>query len=146
MEHFGRIEEIFHAALRQDGSRRGAFVHQACGDDSALRRDVLSLLANHDEQSGVEPWAAQAAAQLIESMPSLQAGHLLGPYRIDGFLAAGGMGEVFRATDTRLDRPVAIKVSRATFSDRFDREARAIASLNHPHICQLYTTSAPTIS
>ena len=99
---------------------------------------TCSLLANHDEQSGVEPWAAQAAAQLIESMPSLQAGHLLGPYRIDGFLAAGGMGEVFRATDTRLDRPVAIKVSRATFSDRFDREARAIASLNHPHICQLY--------
>jgi serine/threonine protein kinase len=63
---------------------------------------------------------------------------LFTPYRIEGFLGAGGMGEVYRATDTRLGRQVVIKVSAARFSERFEREARAIASLNHPHICQLY--------
>ena len=85
-----------------------------------------------------EPWAARAAAQLIDSPASLKPGQLLGPYRIDSFLAAGGMGEVYRATDTRLHRQVAIKVSAAPFSERFEREARVVASLNHPHICHLY--------
>lgn len=69
---------------------------------------------------------------------SLTAGDKLGPYEITGLLGKGGMGEVFRATDTRLHREVAIKVSDETFSDRFDREARAIAALNHPNICHLY--------
>jgi eukaryotic-like serine/threonine-protein kinase len=65
-------------------------------------------------------------------------GTRLGPYKIEGPLGAGGMGEVFHATDTRLGRAVAIKTSREQFSERFDREARAISSLNHPHICTLY--------
>ncbi|MBZ5636240.1 MAG: serine/threonine-protein kinase [Acidobacteriia bacterium] len=66
------------------------------------------------------------------------AGTHLGPYRIESPLGAGGMGQVFRARDTRLGRAVAIKVSNAKFSDRFEREARAISALNHPHICTLY--------
>lgn len=65
-------------------------------------------------------------------------GTRLGPYEIEGSLGAGGMGEVFRGRDTRLNRPVAIKVMRAQFNDRFEREARAISSLNHPQICTLY--------
>jgi len=65
-------------------------------------------------------------------------GTRLGPYLIEGPLGAGGMGEVFRARDTRLGRAVAIKISNAKFSDRFEREARAISALNHPHICTLY--------
>jgi len=65
-------------------------------------------------------------------------GDKLGPYEILAPIGAGGMGEVYRARDTRLERVVAIKVSRTEFSDRFEREARAISSLNHPHICQLY--------
>ena len=65
-------------------------------------------------------------------------GTSLGPYEILEPLGAGGMGEVYKARDTRLNRYVAIKVSRAQFSDRFAREARAIAALNHPHICTLY--------
>ncbi|MEO8096973.1 MAG: protein kinase [Acidobacteriota bacterium] len=68
----------------------------------------------------------------------LSAGTKLGPYEILAPIGAGGMGEVYRARDTRLDRLVAIKVSKEQFSKRFEREARAIASLNHPHICQLY--------
>ena len=66
------------------------------------------------------------------------AGMRLGPYRLEGKLGAGGMGEVFRAVDTRLDRAVAIKITHERFSARFDREARAISSLNHPNICTLY--------
>ena len=69
---------------------------------------------------------------------TLSSGTLLGPYQIIAPLGAGGMGEVYRARDPRLGREVAIKVSTAQFTERFDREARAIAQLNHPHICQLY--------
>ncbi len=68
----------------------------------------------------------------------LSVGHKLGPYEIVASLGAGGMGEVYRAFDTRLHRQVAIKVSQERFSDRFEREARAVAALNHPNICQLY--------
>ena len=69
---------------------------------------------------------------------NLDRGTKLGPYEILAPIGAGGMGEVFKARDTRLDRIVAIKVSAAQFTERFDREARAIAALNHPHICALY--------
>ena len=68
----------------------------------------------------------------------LKTGDALGPYRIDALLGKGGMGEVYRGTDTRLGRAVAIKVSAREFSDRFEREAKAISSLNHPNICTLY--------
>jgi serine/threonine protein kinase len=65
-------------------------------------------------------------------------GEKIGSYLITAKLGEGGMGEVYRATDTRLGREVAIKVAKEQFSERFEREARAIAQLNHPHICQLY--------
>ncbi len=68
----------------------------------------------------------------------LKPGDTLGPYRVDSLLGKGGMGEVYRGTDTRLNRPVAIKVSAREFSDRFEREAQAISSLNHPNVCTLY--------
>jgi eukaryotic-like serine/threonine-protein kinase len=68
----------------------------------------------------------------------LQPGERLGPSEITGPIGAGGMGEVYRAHDPRLGRDVAIKVSAQQFSDRFEREARAIAALNHPNICQVY--------
>src|SRR5215469_13793313 len=68
----------------------------------------------------------------------LAAGTYLGPYEITSQIGAGGMGEVYKALDTRLNRVVAIKVSHEEFSERFEREARAVAALNHPNICQLY--------
>src|SRR6266566_1720081 len=68
----------------------------------------------------------------------LSAGTRLGPYEILALIGAGGMGEVYRATDTRLHREVAVKVSAERFSDRFEREARAVAALNHPNICTLH--------
>src|SRR5713101_656455 len=75
---------------------------------------------------------------------ALTSGTKLGPYEIVSLLGAGGMGEVYRARDTRLERTVAIKVLPEEFStdpefkQRFEREARAISSLNHPHMCPLY--------
>jgi serine/threonine protein kinase len=69
---------------------------------------------------------------------SLSVGTRLGPYEIIAPIGKGGMGEVYRGTDTRLGRPVAIKVSKREFNDRFEREARAISALNHPNICTLY--------
>src|SRR5579864_4553137 len=68
----------------------------------------------------------------------LSAGDKLGPYGILEPIGKGGMGEVYRARDTRVGRDVAIKVSAMQFTERFDREARAIAALNHPNICTLY--------
>src|SRR5215472_8299661 len=68
----------------------------------------------------------------------LTAGTRLGPFEILSPIGAGGMGEVYKARDTRLDRIVALKVSKREFTERFEREARAISALNHPHICQLY--------
>jgi serine/threonine protein kinase len=65
-------------------------------------------------------------------------GNTLGPYEIVGAIGTGGMGEVYRARDSRLNRSVAIKVSSEQFTERFQREARAIAALNHSNICHLY--------
>ena len=124
MDRWQQIEEIFQEALQRDSTQREAYVHQACGGDADLHREVSSLLANHDQASDVEPWAAAAAAQLMVGQVSLEPGKCLGPYRIECFLAAGGMGEVYRAMDTRLQRQVAIKVSAARFSERFETEAR----------------------
>ena len=88
--------------------------------------------------------ARARAAGIIASTVSLAAGKRLGPYEVVSSLGAGGMGEVYRATDTRLSRAVAIKVlapalaSDPQFRERFDREARAISQLTHPNICTLY--------
>src|SRR5579862_7507328 len=69
---------------------------------------------------------------------TLSAGDKLGPYEITGKLGAGGMGEVFRARDPRTGRDVAVKISSERFNERFDKEVRAIASLNHPNVCTLF--------
>jgi len=136
MERWQQIESVFQAALQQAPAERDAYVREACRNDSDLRRQVASLLENHREDS--ESWAAAAAAKLIAGPASLVPGQRLGPYEILSPIGAGGMGKVYRARDTRLKRDVAIKVCAAQFSERFEREARVIASLNHPNICQLY--------
>jgi serine/threonine protein kinase len=138
MERWQQIESLFQQALERGPGERDAFVREACRGDTELQREITSLLANHHSAADPRPWAAAAAAQLIDSPLSLEPGQCLGPYRIECFLAAGGMGKVYRATDTRLQRQVAIKVASARFSERFEREARMIASLNHPNICQLH--------
>jgi eukaryotic-like serine/threonine-protein kinase len=82
----------------------------------------------------------EVVAKLLgdSSQERLRVGVSLGRYRIESYIGAGGMGQVYRARDTRLGRAVAIKVSSQQFNSRFEREARAISSLNHPHICTLH--------
>ena len=82
---------------------------------------------------------AQIEKYSAETAVNVSAGTKFGPYKIIGPLGEGGMGKVYRALDTRLDRAVAIKLSAEEFSPRFEREARATSALNHPHICTLVT-------
>jgi len=124
-----------------------AFLDHSCPDEE-LRREVQSLLAN--EQKGDRlfensPWKASLGRFATGEEPglALAAGTRLGPYEIISPIGAGGMGEVYRARDTRLNRTVAIKILAAHLDSdaarkRFDHEARALSSLNHPHICALY--------
>ena len=132
------MEELYHAALEKSGEEREALL---ANSDPEVRRGVEALLAQGTSGEKVldHPAWEQAATSLHVS-PAMQIapGTQLGPYRIEARIGAGGMGEVYRARDTRLNRLVAVKVSAAQFSERFEREARAIAALNHPNICQIY--------
>ena len=105
--------------------------------DATLRSEVEALLAQDETQPG--RILDQPAAELLEDLSvSLLPGTQLGPYRIDGRIGKGGMGEVLQGYDCRLNRYVAIKIAAQQFSLRFEREARSIAALNHPNICTLY--------
>ncbi len=138
MARWQQIESLFQEALDHPAAERDAFLRQACGGDDDLLREAQSLLANHRDSGNSQPWAATAAAQLIAAPDRLEPGQTLGPYQIVSFLAAGGMGAVYRARDPRMGREVAIKVAAERFSERFSREVRAVAALNHPNICQVY--------
>ena len=139
------INRLYNAAVEVEEKERAAFLEKACGEDTELRREVESLLA-YDQlaQQFLDRPALQLTAEKLAGEPPSLVGRKLGPYQILGVLGAGGMGEVFTARDTRLNRTVAIKVlpkhlsERADLRQRFEREARAIASLDHPHICALY--------
>jgi eukaryotic-like serine/threonine-protein kinase len=132
------MEELYHAALEKSGEAREVLLAES---DPEVRRGVEALLAQ--ETSGEKVLDRPAWEQADPPPQDARAwqiapGEQLGPYRIEARLGAGGMGEVYRATDTRLNRLVAIKLSAGQFTKRFEREARAIASLNHPNICQIY--------
>jgi len=134
-ERFRQIEELYHAAREATGEQRSALLAQA---DPELRREVESLLIRTD--SGEFPDQFWNSPPLLEAstLTGVALGASLGRYRIESKLGEGGMGEVFRAIDTRLGRAVAIKTTREQFNARFEREARAISSLNHPNICILH--------
>ena len=136
-ERLRRIEELYHAAREGTAEQRAALLAQT---DPELRHQVELLLSHAGGCEFLDRPAIQNAPELLadSSVTVLPAGFSLGPYRIEGKLGEGGMGEVFRAVDTRLGRAVAIKIAHEQFSHRFEREARAISSLNHPNICTLY--------
>ena len=136
-ERVRQIEELYHAAREGTADERAALLAQT---DPELRREVESLLIEPAGGEFLDRAAIQNAPQMLEdpTVTALASGVCLGPYRIESKLGEGGMGEVFRAIDTRLGRAVAIKTTREQFSARFAREARAISSLNHPNICTLY--------
>jgi serine/threonine protein kinase/WD40 repeat protein len=143
-----QIAELCHAALGRNASDRATFLREACAGDDALRQEVESLLRYEDAgDQFLERPAVEEVARLVTNRPEstvdLQ-GRRLGVYQIEARIGAGGMGEVYRARDTKLGRDVAIKVLPPEFTRsadrraRFEREARLLASLNHPHIAQVY--------
>jgi eukaryotic-like serine/threonine-protein kinase len=141
-ERWATVERLYHAALVQPVDGRAAFLEEACAGNEALRREVESLLAASGVLTG---GAVVAAAGLVSNVGHWTlTGRRIGAYLILGPLGAGGMGEVYRARDTRLGRDVAIKVLPSGFTShpdrlaRFEREARVLASLNHPHIAAIY--------
>jgi eukaryotic-like serine/threonine-protein kinase len=134
-ELWQRLKPLFHAALEESAQDRTAFIDSACGDDLELKMHLKELLDAEQENTGSRD-APLAHLDAAFRMPL--SGQKLGPYVIISPLGRGGMGEVWRARDSRLGRDVAIKISDQQFSDRFEREARAIAALNHPNICTLH--------
>src|SRR5262249_35318363 len=136
-ERVRQIEELYHAARQATADERAALLAQT---DPELRREVEMLLSGAHGCEFLDRPAIQNAPELVEGSSTVEvaAGISLGPYRVESKLGDGGMGKVFRAIDTRLGRSVAIKTAYERFSARFEREARAISSLNHPNICTLY--------
>src|SRR5580765_1089315 len=137
-----RVSDLYHRALERAPADRPAFLRQACDGDAALLAEVESLLG-YDAGSFLNvssPGAPAAAPPPGAGMIKRQ----LGAYTIVAPLGAGGMGEVYRARDTKLGRDVAIKILPAHFTDdperraRFAREARVLAALSHPHIGAIY--------
>jgi eukaryotic-like serine/threonine-protein kinase len=137
-EQWREVKEVLAGALEVAPGERRAYLDRHCAD-SSQRREVESLIAAHE--NGGKGFLERPATA---SKEALRAGTKLGPYEIVARLGAGGMGEVYRARDTRLNRTVAIKVLAPHLADsaapreRFEREARLIASLNHPHTCTLH--------
>ncbi len=136
---FERIKELFQAALEQEPADREAFLDQACQGDEVLFQELVSLLAEHEKDDNF------LEIPSLESEPStLEAGDLIGVYRIERELGRGGMGVVYLAEDTRLHRRVALKalaphiVADPKQKERLRSEARIAASLSHPAIATVY--------
>jgi len=136
--------DVFEGARALPADRRRAYLAERCGGDEALRQEVESLLAWDDARA--ESFLDSPVLVRVDDamvMKNLE-GQRIGPYQLASKIGAGGMGEVYKARDTRLDRTVAIKVLTAHLAadpharERFQREARAVAALNHPHICTLH--------
>ena len=131
-----RVQHLYHSALERPVSARAEFLREACAGDAALLQEIQSLL---DQPISAEQFLTGGEAG-PDGTPSVCDGQRLGVYQIQAFIGRGGMGEVYRARDMKLGREVAIKILPRVFTTdpdrlaRFEREARVLASLNHPHI------------
>src|SRR5438270_3059994 len=140
------IEEIFHAALHQEPDQLCAFLDTACEDDEVLRRKVEALVASHQRAGGfIETSAVAVATRIIENgQADLLVGQTIGHYKISKRIGAGGMGEVYLATDITAGRKAALKFLPERFTGdaerlkRFQQEAHAVVGLNHPNILTVY--------
>ncbi len=139
------IEEIYHSALERAVGARVAFLDEACGADTELRREVQSLLQHGDSpETLVDRPVWEVAGELLNTRTKDWTGQVISHYKILEKLGAGGMGDVYRAHDTKLGRDVAIKVVPDAFAQdagrmgRFAGESQILASLNHPNIAAIY--------
>jgi serine/threonine protein kinase len=145
-ESHRKIYDLYHSASELASAERSAFLDEACGGAEALRREVKSLLAARDEAGAyfAAPAMEVAAGLFAEENYLSLVGQNLSHYRVLSMIGAGGMGEVYLAEDTKLKRKVALNLLPAQFTQdarlalRFEREARAASSLNHPNIITIF--------
>ena len=149
-ERWRQVEQIYHSTLEREESQRSSFLKEACAGDEELRREVESLLAHkHQAESFIEEPRPGSCCQRgcrgrPRGQPQSLVGRQIGSYQILSLLGAGGMGEVYRARDTKLDRIDALKVLPAEMASdqdrmrRFIREARAASALKHPNVATIY--------
>ena len=146
-ERWQQVERVYESALAKDASERASFLEDACAGDDALRQEVESLLAYQERSEDfIESPALDVAAKLIAMQKSTTAvsGQMINHYKIVAAIGAGGMGEVYLAEDTRLERRVALKFLPAHLTEderylrRFEQEARAVAALSHPNVCMIH--------
>ncbi len=149
-QRWQQIEQLYHAALDRAAEERAAFLAAACQGDDILRREIESLLASHEEVGSFidKPPDDIVAGMLADEQEHSMIGRTLGHYKLQSLLGAGGMGEVYRARDTRLDRDVAVKILPEHLANhpealrRFEREAKAVAALSHPNILAIHDFGA----
>ena len=142
-ERWQRVKEVFEAARALPGEARSPYLLEACAGDENLRLEIESLLTAYERAAG---FLEAPVAQTFPHLPvaASLAHRRIGPYAVSSQIGRGGMGDVYRAIDTRLDRAVAIKTLTVHSAidpqahQRFEREARAVGALSHPHICALY--------
>jgi serine/threonine protein kinase len=145
-DRYQRVVEIFQAASDCSPVARPAFLASACAGDDDLRREVEAMLAADAQGGGLldKPADDLAAAAVAAHETRSLMGHRISHYEVVSLLGLGGMGEVYLARDVRLNRLVALKVlagdlgSNPELKKRFEREARAVSNLNHPHICTVH--------
>jgi serine/threonine protein kinase len=143
---WGRISAVFDEAMARDPGERYQFVRESCADEPEVRDEVESMLAEIDRPQLIDRPVLESVADLLAN--DTLTGAQIGPYRIESPLGAGGMGEVYRATDRVLGRQVAVKMLPAVLAAdpdrlaRFHREARLLAALNPPNIAAIYGTEA----
>jgi len=145
-ERWQQINELYHLAVELDANRQATFLNEACAGDVGLRDEVESLIVSHDQAGSfiAEPALKVAARVLAEDQAASLVGRTFSHYRIESLLGVGGMGEVYLAEDTQLDRKVAVKILNGEFSqhesnlNRLIQEAKAASALNHPGILVIH--------
>ena len=145
-EDWQRVKDVFDVALQLKPRHRQKYVNAACGENSALRNEVETLLASYQPDFIETPAVAEVADVIVSKDKSsdLLRGQLISHYKIVKQIGKGGMGEVYLAEDIKLNRQVALKVLSAKLDSdkrhfqRFVREAQAASALNHPNICTIY--------
>jgi serine/threonine protein kinase len=145
-EQWRRIEKLYNQAIELEESERAAFLRDACANDDGLRHELEALLAGEPQVASFleKPALREIAPDFAVDESGLPApGTKIGSYRVETPIAAGGMGTVYRAQDTKLNRPVAIKFLSDDLADagarrRFQQEARMASALNHPHILTVH--------